>query len=94
MKALPKRHVLFFASFLALALTLGLGLLAHRVFKVLGQYDVTNLDRLHRDSPWVGLLVQDRLELVAQRLTLTEQLGKLMRPDDIPQGRLSREHNR
>ncbi len=46
---------------------------------------VANLDRLHRDAPRIGLLVQDALQFTAQRLALGHHLRQFVPADRFPQ---------
>src|SRR3954452_21156538 len=55
------------------ALALGLGLAGHRVLHPLRDPDVLDLDRGDLHAPWLGLLVDDLLELVVELLALGEQ---------------------
>ena len=76
-----------------LALALGLGLLGHRRLQVLGDDDVADLDGLDADAPGVGLLIEDLAQPAAQLAAMGEHVGQLVRADDVPQGRLGRQHD-
>ena len=52
---------------------------------------VADLHRLDGDAPGVGLLVEDALQLVAQRLALGDHLRQLVAADGFAQGGLRAE---
>ena len=72
----------------ALALPFRLGLTGHGVLQAFGNDDVTDLYRLYGDSPGVGLLAEDLLNLLAQPVPLREQYRQVVLPDGVTQGGL------
>jgi hypothetical protein len=78
----------------SLPLALGLGPAGHCVFQLGGDAHVSDLDRLHRDPPGVGLLVEDSRELLAELLALRDHLGKIVTADRLAQRGLRGEEDR
>ena len=70
------------------ALPLGLRLTRHRVFQRLRNLHIADLDRLHRDTPRIGLLIEQPLQLAPHHLALGDHLRQLMPPDRLSQRRL------
>src|SRR6266567_2595526 len=55
-------------------LALGLGLLGHGALHGARQLDVLDLDASHLDAPWLGLVVDDLLQLLVDDVPLRQQL--------------------
>ena len=55
-------------------LALGLGLTRHGALHVGRQIHMFDFNRRHLDPPWVGVLVEDLLQLLIQPLALREQI--------------------
>ena len=59
---------------------LGLCLPGHRALHLLRKIDVLYLHQRNLDPPWVGMLVEDFLELYVERLPFGEKLVELYLP--------------
>src|SRR5260370_27876176 len=76
-----------------LALALGLGLARHGVFEARRNAHVPDLDRLNGDSPRICFLIEDALQLAAQRFAIRDHLRELMPADRLPQRCLRAQQN-
>ena len=66
-----------------LLLPRGLGLARHGVLQRLGDDHVAHLDRLDRDAPGIGPLVDELLELRLDLLAAAEEHGQRRAADDV-----------
>ena len=68
-----------------LALAFGLRLAAHRVFQVLRDDHVADLDRLHGDAPRRGAFVDDLLQIRIHFIAPDQDVGQRHLPDHLAQ---------
>ena len=60
----------------------------HRALHRLRQFDILQFDDAHLDAPRLGLLVDDRLQALVDRLAVGQQLVEFDLADHVAQGRL------